>query len=352
MMMAGMTATACGESGAELPGVLAPRRPLLEVRALRTHLFTKRGVVPAVDGISFQVMPSQCVGIVGESGSGKSMMALTLMRLLPPTARIITGDIILEGESLLAKSDDEMRHIRGNRVSMIFQEPMTSLNPVFTVGDQIAETLVLHQRLDRRAALARAVELLGRVGIPDPDQQIRHYPHQMSGGMRQRVMIAMALSCNPKLLIADEPTTALDVTIQAQILDLLRQLREETGTTVMLITHDLGIVAELADEVIVMYAGRIVERADVATLFVRPGHPYTEGLLQAMPSLIEKSGRLRTIEGTVPSPMAMPAGCPFHPRCPYARDLCREQEPPLFHTGERQAAACWRHADDRPEVVA
>jgi peptide/nickel transport system ATP-binding protein len=351
-MMPGMMSAMRGQSGAKLHSAVAAARPLLEVRDLRTHLFTKRGVVPAVNGINFQAMPSQCVGIVGESGSGKSMTALTLMRLLPPIGRIVTGDIILEGEGLLAKSEDEMRHIRGNRMSMIFQEPMTSLNPVFTVGDQIAETLMLHQRLDRRAALARAVEMLRRVGIPDPDQRIRNYPHQMSGGMRQRVMIAIALSCNPRVLIADEPTTALDVTIQAQILDLLHQLREEMHTTIILITHDLGVIAELADQVIVMYAGRIVERADVATLFARPGHPYTEGLLQAMPSLTETSHRLRTIEGTVPSPAAMPAGCPFHPRCPYVRDLCRKHEPPLLDIGNGQMAACWRHTDYRMEIVA
>ncbi|MFS8583021.1 MAG: ABC transporter ATP-binding protein, partial [Limnochordales bacterium] len=254
--------------------------PLLSVRGLKTYFQSEDGLVPAVDGISFDLERGGALGIVGESGSGKSVTSLSIMRLIPsPPGKIVAGEILFEGEDLLKKSEAEMRKIRGNDISMIFQEPMTSLNPVFTVGDQIMEAIMLHQRLDKKAAREKAIEMLKLVGIPEPQRRVDEYPHQLSGGMRQRVMIAMALSCNPKLLIADEPTTALDVTIQAQILDLMRKLREELGTAIILITHDLGVIAEMVEEVIVMYAGQIVERTDVRSLFRSPKHPYTEGLL-------------------------------------------------------------------------
>lgn len=268
------------------------------------------------------------------------------MRLIPtPPGRIVAGEILFEGEDLLKKSNAEMRNIRGNEISMIFQEPMTSLNPVFTVGDQIMEAIILHQKLDKKAAKEKAIEMLQLVGIPEPARRVDEYPHQLSGGMRQRVMIAMALSCNPKLLIADEPTTALDVTIQAQILDLMRKLRDELGTSIVLITHDLGVIAEMVDEVIVMYAGKIVEHTDVRSLFNNPQHPYTEGLLGSLPKLHEKKERLQTIEGVVPSPFAMPTGCSFHPRCQYAQDICKIEEPGLMDVGGGHRSACFKHTD-------
>src|SRR5690554_2681860 len=308
---------------------------LLSVRGLKTHFYTEDGVVPAVDGISFDLERGGALGIVGESGSGKSVTSLSIMRLIPsPPGKIVAGEILFEGEDLLKKSEAEMRKIRGNDISMIFQEPMTSLNPVFTVGDQIMEAIMLHQRLDKKAAREKAIEMLKLVGIPEPQRRVDEYPHQLSGGMRQRVMIAMALSCNPKLLIADEPTTALDVTIQAQILDLMRKLREELGTAIILITHDLGVIAEMVEEVIVMYAGQIVERTDVRSLFRSPKHPYTEGLLGSLPKLGQKTERLQTIEGVVPSPFNMPEGCRFHPRCKYARDICAVEQPELLKLAE------------------
>jgi len=316
---------------------------LLEVRNLRTHFRTEEGVVPAVDGVSFHVNRGETLGIVGESGCGKSVTSLSIMRLVPnPPGEIAGGEIIFQGENLLAKSEREMRRIRGNEIAMIFQEPMTSLNPVYTVGDQIAEAIELHQGLSRREALAKAVEMLRLVGIPSPEQRVREYPHQMSGGMRQRVMIAMALSCNPKLLIADEPTTALDVTIQAQILELMKELREKIGMAIMLITHDLGVIAEMAERVIVMYAGKVVEEADVFALFRRPLHPYTEGLLHSIPRLDQPKGqKLHVIEGVVPNPLNMPTGCRFHPRCPYATDRCRAEEPALEQVEPGRFTACW-----------
>ncbi|PZN06662.1 MAG: dipeptide ABC transporter ATP-binding protein DppD, partial [Bacillota bacterium] len=283
----------------------------------------------------------ETLAVVGESGCGKSVTALSIMRLIPsPPGRIEAGEILFEGRDLLRLPEEEMRHIRGNEISMIFQEPMTSLNPVFTVGDQIAEVFMLHRGMGRREALEQAVEMLRHVGIPAPERRVREYPHQMSGGMRQRVMIAMALACHPKLLIADEPTTALDVTIQAQILDLMRRLKEELGMAILLITHDLGVVAEMAERVVVMYAGRVVEEGDVYSVFRNPVHPYTEGLLRSIPRLDEDRERLPAIEGTVPSPGQMPRGCPFHPRCPYATDTCREVEPRLEQLGEGRYAAC------------
>ncbi len=315
---------------------------LLEVEDLRVHLATGRGVVKAVDGISFRLEAGRALGIVGESGCGKTMTALSLMRLLPvPPARIAGGSIRFQDENLLAMDSARLAEIRGGAMAMIYQDPQTSLNPVFTVGEQIAEAARLHRRDSRQAAWARAVDMLRLVNIPDPDRIAAAYPHQLSGGMRQRVVIAMALACDPKLLIADEPTTALDVTIQAQILDLLRKLREELGLAVILITHDLGVIADLVDEVAVMYAGKIVEHAPVKTLFASPKHPYTQGLLRSVPSLETREHRLRTIEGTVPPPLAMPAGCRFNPRCALATDQCRAEEPPIVATGYAALAACW-----------
>ncbi len=315
---------------------------LLEVTDLRVHLFTSRGLVRAVDGVSFSLEAGRSLGIVGESGCGKTMMALSLMRLIPdPPARIVAGSIRFDGEDVAAMDPERLRALRGNQIAMIYQDPMTTLNPVFTVGEQIAEAVRLHRRDGRNAAWLRAVEMLKRVGIPDPDRVARAYPHQLSGGMRQRAVIGMALACDPKLLIADEPTTALDVTIQAQILELLRRLQGELGTGIILITHDLGVIADLVDDVVVMYAGKLVEHAPVRRLFAAPQHPYTRGLLRSVPSLETREHRLRTIEGTVPPAHAMPGGCRFNPRCALVRDVCRDREPPLVSTGEGTLAACW-----------
>jgi len=314
---------------------------LLAVEDLRVHLFTQRGVVRAVDGVSFSVVAGTILGIVGESGCGKTMTALSLMRLIPaPPARIVGGSIRFNGRDVVAMDADGLRALRGGDIAMIYQDPMTSLNPVFTVGEQIAEAVRLHRGDSRAAAWMRAAEMLRLVGIPDPDRVARAYPHQLSGGMRQRAVIGMALACDPKLLIADEPTTALDVTIQAQILDLLRRLQGELGTAIILITHDLGVIADLVDEVVVMYAGKVVEQAPVRWLFADPQHPYTRGLLRSMPSLETREHRLRTIEGTVPPAHAMPTGCRFNPRCALVRDVCREQEPALLPAGHARAA-CW-----------
>ena len=316
--------------------------PLLEVRDLRTEFHTEAGRFAAVDGVSFTIHRGETVGLVGESGSGKSVTSLSILRLIPsPPGRIAGGSILFEGRDLLRLSEAEMRRIRGNRIAMIFQEPMTSLNPVFTAGAQIAEALRWHRRLSRREAWERAVELLRLVGIPDPEARARQYPHQMSGGMRQRVMIAMAVACEPQLLIADEPTTALDVTVQAQILDLMKDLRRRLGTAILLITHDLGVVADMADRVLVMYAGRIVESAPVDDLFARPLHPYTEGLLKSMPQLHRRQDRLHVIPGQVPNPARLPSGCRFHPRCPYVMDICRQREPALQPAGDGRWVACW-----------
>ena len=324
---------------------------LLEVEGLSTVFFTRNGLVRAVDGLSFTVGRGEVLAIVGESGCGKSITALSIMRLIPsPPGRIVAGTVRLEGRDLLAISEDEMRAVRGNVVSMIFQEPMTSLNPVMTVGAQIAETLGIHQGLTGRAAFARAVELLKLVRIPEPALRARSYPHQLSGGMRQRAMIAMAVACNPRVLIADEPTTALDVTIQAQILDLLLKMREETGTAVILITHDLGVVAETAQRVVVMYAGRKIEEADVDDLFARPLHPYTKGLLASVPRLASLDPgapvveRLQEIPGIVPPLSDLPAGCAFAPRCGFADAQCRAEYPPFLARRAGHAVACW-HAD-------
>ncbi|HEX8888282.1 MAG TPA: ABC transporter ATP-binding protein [Pyrinomonadaceae bacterium] len=307
---------------------------LLEVRDLQTQFQTRAGLVRAVDGVSFYVDRGELLGIVGESGCGKSITALSIMRLIAPPGKIVNGEILFEERNLLAFSDEQMRAIRGDDIAMIFQDPMTSLNPVFTVGEQIAEALRLHRKLSRYDARRATVEAMKEVAIPDPARRVNDYPHQLSGGMRQRVMIAMALACDPKLLIADEPTTALDVTIQAQILELLNELRRTRELGVVLITHDLGVVAEVADRVAVMYTGRIVEESPVDELFARPKHPYTEGLLRSVPKLTEaevkKATRLETIEGTVPSPTALPPGCHFAPRCSHRMPRCEQGVIPLY----------------------
>ena len=320
---------------------------LLEVIGLQTHFFTRDGIVRAVDGVSFSVAPGETLAVVGESGCGKSVTSLSILRLIAsPPGRIVAGRVAFEGRDLLALSEDEMRAVRGDAVSMIFQEPMTSLNPALTVGRQIAESLVLHRGLSRRDAMAKAVEMLRKVRMPEPERRVRQYPHELSGGMRQRVMIAMALACGPRLLIADEPTTALDVTIQAQILELMRELARETGASIILITHDLGVVAEMAHRVVVMYAGRKVEEAPVEELFVRPRHPYTRGLLGSMPHLGdsvrgEDGRRLVEIPGMVPSLKDVQPGCLFAPRCPNAVARCLQEVPPLTVHGPGHWAACW-----------
>ena len=317
--------------------------PLLEVRNLRTYFHTDAGLARAVDGVSFSIEKGEVLGIVGESGCGKSVTSLSIMRLIPqPPGEIMAGSSIkLRGEELVTASKKRMRDIRGNDVAMIFQEPMTSLNPVFPIGEQIAEALRVHKRLSKQDARAGAIDALRLVGIPDADERVDHFPHQLSGGQRQRVMIAIALSCEPDLLIADEPTTALDVTIQAQILDLLAELRERLGMAIMLITHDLGVVAEVCDRVVVMYAGEVVEQGSAADIFSNPRHPYTQGLMKAVPRLGARSERLAVIPGTVPSPTQWPGGCRFHTRCPYAWDLTAEQHPELFEVSATHASRCW-----------
>jgi oligopeptide/dipeptide ABC transporter ATP-binding protein len=323
---------------------------LLEVEDLHIHLTTPHGVLRAVDGVSFRVEAGRTLGIVGESGCGKTMTALSLMRLLPGVARIVGGSIRLDGEDIAHAPAERMAKLRGNAMAMIYQDPATSLNPVFSIGDQISEGVRVHHRVSRSTAWSRTVETLAHVGIPDPARAARSYPHQLSGGMRQRAVIAMALACRPRLLIADEPTTALDVTVQAQILDLLRRLRDESGAAIILITHDLGVVHESVDEVMVMYAGKAVEHAKTGVLFEAPAHPYTQGLLRAIPSLDRKQRRLPTIEGTVPSPFDMPVGCRFHPRCAMAQGICRQSSPPLLSDG-RGASACWAVAGFRSEAA-
>ncbi|MBI3708058.1 MAG: ABC transporter ATP-binding protein [Proteobacteria bacterium] len=316
---------------------------LLDVRELRTHFTTPDGEIRAVDGVSFGVAPGRTLGIVGESGCGKSVTSLSIMGLVPqPPGRIAGGEVMFDGVDLLKLKPGELNELRGNKLSMIFQEPMTSLNPAFTIGDQIVEGIVRHRKVAKRDARERAIEMLRRVRIPSPEQRFEEYPHRLSGGMRQRAMIAMALACDPRLLIADEPTTALDVTIQAQILDLMRSLRQEVGAAIMLITHDLGVIVELADDVIIMYAGQIVERAPVSDLFSQPQHPYTIGLLGSIPKLHLEQERLAAIEGVVPNPLSMPAGCRFNPRCPFAEKACRDAEPPLTEIRPGHFVACWR----------
>jgi oligopeptide/dipeptide ABC transporter ATP-binding protein len=323
--------------------------PLLEIRGLRVSFATDAGPVPAVRGVDLALAAGETLALVGESGCGKSVTALSILRLVAtPPGSFDAGEILLEGENLLAASEARMREIRGNDVAMVFQEPMTSLNPVLRVGEQVAEAIELHQDVSGETARARTIEAFARVGIPAPEQRVDEYPHQLSGGLRQRVMIAMALACNPKLLVADEPTTALDVTIQAQILELIAKLQRELGMAVLLITHDLGVVAETARRVAVMYAGRIVEEGDVQGVFERPRHPYTAGLLRSRPRLDVPHGRLVPIEGSVPDAFHQPPGCPFHPRCPLAEARCARVDPPLVAEGT-QRFACWV-TSERPEL--
>ena len=324
--------------------------PLLEVKNLRTHFFTQDGVVKAVDGVSFSIDDGRTLGIVGESGCGKSVAAMSILRLVARPGRIVDGEVLLDGRDLIKLSEDDIRDVRGNSISMIFQEPMTSLNPVYTCGDQIAETVSLHLGLGRREAMEQAVEMLRLVGIPDAKRRANEYPHQLSGGMRQRVMIAMALSTNPALLIADEPTTALDVTIQAQILELMMELRSRNRMSIMLITHDLGVVAEMADDVVVMYAGKVVEQATATTVFEQPHHPYTKGLLHSIPRLGERRRRLEVIRGVVPNPLNLPSGCLFKRRCPSAMPIC-DTAPPFQEIAPGHLSRCWLTPNGEPPAI-
>lgn len=317
---------------------------LLEVKDLKTHFYTQDSILPAVDGVSFKINRGETLCVVGESGCGKSVTAMSILKLVPtPPGKYVAGNILFKEDDILPKTNEEMRKIRGKDIAMIFQEPMTSLNPVYTVGDQIAEAIMVHQNKKRTEAMKVAINMLKKVGIPSPEKRVGEYPHQLSGGMRQRVMIAMALSCNPMLLIADEPTTALDVTVQAQILDLMRKMQKETGTAIMFITHDLGVVAEIADRVVVMYAGKIVEEGSVEEIFENSMHPYTIGLLKSIPQLEGKSKEtLHVIEGMVPSLDSLPRGCAFSPRCKDVMSICKEKRPELMSLGsEERKCACW-----------
>ncbi|KZR58614.1 ABC transporter ATP-binding protein [Pseudobacillus badius] len=314
---------------------------MLEVVDLKTHFYTDNGTIPSVDGVSFTIDKGETTAIVGESGCGKSVTSYSIMRLVDSPGKIAGGEIIFEGKDITKISEKEMRSIRGNDISMIFQEPLTSLNPVVKIGRQLDETLILHQKLTKKEAKQRSIEMLNKVGIPRSEKIYGSYPHELSGGMRQRVMIAMALACNPKLLIADEPTTALDVTIQAQILKLMKALRDDFHTSILLITHDLGVVAEIADKVIVMYSGQVVEEADVFSLFENPKHPYTKGLLNSTPHLDDDKDELDPIKGNVPSPASRPSGCYFHPRCPHATAFCRTESPELKTLGNSTKVRCW-----------
>ncbi|GIN89323.1 peptide ABC transporter ATP-binding protein [Siminovitchia terrae] len=315
---------------------------LLEIKNLKTSFSTEAGPVTAVDGVSFSVKKGETVGVVGESGCGKSVTASSILRLLHEGTTKYEGEVLFEGKNLLKLSKEEMRHIRGNRISMVFQDPMTSLNPVQTIGDQIAEAIIIHQKVKKAQAYKKAIEMLRLTGIPAPDKRVDEYPHEISGGMRQRVLIAMALSCKPNVLIADEPTTALDVTIQAQILDLINDLKEELNMGVMMITHDLGVVAEVCQRVVVMYLGQVIEEGDVAEIFARPLHPYTKGLLKSIPQLDgDRSEKLHVIQGVVPPLTDVPPGCRFAPRCSFADEQCASQAPELQEVGGRQKVRCW-----------
>ena len=324
---------------------MASAERLLEIKGLKTHFFTEEGVVRAVDGVDLHIAKGETLGVVGESGCGKTVTALSVMKLIAmPPGRIVEGQMLYQGKDLVTLPPAQMRKIRGKEISMVFQEPMTSLNPVFTIGEQIAEAVRLHEGLGRRDAMAKTVDMLKLVHIPNPERRVKEYPHQLSGGMRQRVMIAMALSCNPKLLIADEPTTALDVTIQAQILELLNELKAKLGMAVLLITHDMGVIAETAQRVMVMYAGKVVEEAPVRELFKEPLHPYTQGLLRSIPRIdlaATKKQRLEAIPGVVPSLLNLPKGCRFTPRCPHAKPVCSEQEPVLKEVRPGHKVSCW-----------
>jgi oligopeptide/dipeptide ABC transporter ATP-binding protein len=318
-------------------------QPVLEVKQLQTYFFSAQGtrVVKAVDGVSFTLNEGETLGVVGESGSGKTVTSMSLLRLLPPAARIVGGEVWFQGENLLTKSEREMRDLRGSQLTMILQDPMMSLNPLFTIGEQIAEPLRIHRHMRGAKLVERIKELLRGVRIPSPEVRLREYPHQMSGGMRQRIVGAIGISCEPKLLIADEPTTSLDVTIQAQYLNLLKDIQQRSRLAMIFITHNIGIVAKMCDNVGVMYAGKLVERAPVRMIFNQPAHPYTEALLQAVPKLTDRSKRLWSIEGQPPDLANPPTGCPFNPRCPHAEDRCRREVPPEFHVGENHYTRCW-----------
>ncbi len=317
---------------------------ILEIKGLKTYFKVEEGQVPAVDGVDFPLRKKETLAIVGESGSGKSVTALSILRLIQsPPGKIVSGEILYEGRDLLKLNEREMRRIRGNEISMIFQEPMTSLNPVFTIGKQISEVLMVHQNMSKSAARKKAIEMIHLVGIPNAEKRVDEYPHQMSGGMRQRIMIAIALACNPKVLIADEPTTALDVTIQSQILKLMLDLKEQLETAIILITHDLGVVAQLAENVMVMYCGKAVEYGDVVSIFKDPLHPYTSGLLNSIPKIDQELDKLAIITGTVPSPLNLPQGCKFSTRCDEARRICHEQEPDYIEVGNGRKVRCWKH---------
>lgn len=317
---------------------------LLEVKGLQTHFFHGKVEIPAVDGVDFVIRKGETLCVVGESGCGKSVTSMSILKLLPPEGRVVGGQILFKGRDLVHMPEKKMTEIRGNEISMIFQEPMTSLNPVYTVGKQIGEVIRRHERLDKKQTREKAIEMLKKVGIPAPERRVDEYPHELSGGMRQRVMIAMALACNPELLIADEPTTALDVTIQAQILELMKKLKNELNTSTVLITHDLGVVAEMADYVLVMYAGMVVEYCDVKTLFKKPLHPYTQGLLDSLPKINEAKDMLNVIEGTVPSLYDMPVGCSFWPRCPHAQEICKREKPELYEMDDHKVR-CFLYKD-------
>ena len=319
---------------------------LLSVENLQVQFQTKKGINTAVDGVSFSVEKGRILGIVGESGCGKSVTSMSILQLLSSNARISGGSIKLDGKELVGLPEKEMCKIRGNDIAMIFQDPMTALNPTLTIGNQLMEPIMLHQNCGKKEAWVRAVDVLKRVGIAAPEKRMKEYPHQLSGGMRQRVMIAMAVSCEPRLLIADEPTTALDVTIQAQILELMCELREKMGTAIMLITHDMGVVAETADDVLVLYAGKAVEYGSIEDIFEKPKHPYTQGLLNSIPRLDEDVEMLNTIEGTVPAPGAMPAGCRFAPRCPYGKERCMKEKPGVYHV-ENSLVSCFRYEGEK-----
>lgn len=316
---------------------------LLKVRGLKTYFYTEEGVVPSVDGIDFDLQAGKTLAIVGESGCGKSVTSLSVMGLLSKPGKVVEGQILFRGGDIVKKSEKEMRAIRGNEISMIFQEPMTSLNPVFPVGKQIMDAFRIHRGLGKKQAAEQTVAMIRKVGIPSPEKVARQYPHELSGGMRQRIMIAMALACSPKILIADEPTTALDVTIQAQILRLIAELKEETGTSVVLITHDLGVVAQIAEDVIVMYAGQVVEQSPVKPLFKQPLHPYTVGLLKSVPQINQRVDSLYSIEGAVPNPYHFPAGCRFCPRCALARPICQNRQPALIQLDATRQVRCWKY---------
>ncbi|MCZ8511985.1 ABC transporter ATP-binding protein [Paenibacillus filicis] len=325
---------------------------LLEIRQLKNHFISEGRVIPAVNGVNLALQKGETLGIVGESGCGKSVTSLSILGLLPKSAnRVTEGEILYKGRNLLNVPEEEMRHIRGNEIAMIFQEPMTSLNPVYPIGKQLSEMVMLHRGYSKTQAREHAIQMLKKVHIPRAETIINEYPHQLSGGMRQRIMIAMAMSCDPELLIADEPTTALDVTIQAQILDLMRELRNKQGTSILLITHDLGVVAEMCQRVVVMYAGQVVEQADVLSLFETPSHPYTRGLLESMPKLGENNKWLKSIPGNVPLPGSVKQGCQFASRCPYVESKCLQEAPPLFQLESGQLSRCWIHENTAKEVA-